>query len=181
MARWMLTEDHYIHVYRPRRGPTEWEYKEIDQMTGEEIRTRFAVPLYIEKGMIVSTKGSELPTDNGPVGPYVWVDSKVEPTCNMTPLDEAARELSANLPQPFGWDPFDDLPTQGGFADKLISGLEKQMAELLKRLPEQGPVADSGVSREEFAALQAQLAQLIAEKAEREPQVTQPRRSLRNG
>lgn len=170
MARWQLLEDHYINVYPPRFGPTEWEYKEVDQATGREMRTRFPVPTYVEKGAIVATKGSEQQGD------LVWTN-EVQPTCNMRPLDDEA--AAYDIAQPFGWDPLDDLPTQGGFADKLISGLERQMAELVARLPASGPAEAAGVSKAEFEELKAQLAQLLAEKAEREKPT--PRRSLQHG
>ena len=34
MARWKLTEAHYLFGYPPDLEEVEWEYKEVDRLTG---------------------------------------------------------------------------------------------------------------------------------------------------
>lgn len=166
MARWKLTEDHYLNVRRVRKGATEWEYRETDRTSGEEERVRFVVPLYCEKEWIVCAKGSEHPEDNGRIGPVIF-DGEAIPGPAMEPLDDEAKAISASLEHK--WiHPIDNIPSQGGFSATLLAGLEKQLDELSRKLPPPQPVAASGVTREEFEALQTQLAALLAEKVERD-------------
>lgn len=165
MARWQLTEDHYIKVRR-RSRPTEWEYQETDRLTGETDRTRFVVPLYCEEKMIISSAGCGLPSDNGKMGPIEF-DGDPIPTPAMTPLDAEAEAISASYRD--RWiNPIESMPAQGGFNSALLSSLERQLAEVASRLPAPGPVTNVGVTKEEFDALKEQLAQLLAVKAERD-------------
>ena len=162
MARWRLTEPHYLfaEVYGE---PNEWEYKETDRETGRERRKRFKVPYYAERELIVSYKGSEHGDDNGKLGP-ITIEST--PTPAMEPLDDEARAISAQYAD--SWKhPIDSLPGQG-FNDALLTSLEKQLEKIASALPAATPVAASGVTREEFDALQAQLAELMAKNAELE-------------
>ena len=165
MPRWKLTEDHYINARRQRR-PTEWEQVETDRETGEEDRVRFTVPLYCDKGLIISTAGAASPLDNGKLGPITVADDFI-PTPAMEPLDTAAEEVSAKY-RASGINPIDSLPAQGGFNDALLTSLTAQLAAIASRLPPTpSVVADSNVSREEFESMKAQLAALMAEKAEK--------------
>lgn len=162
MARWRLLEAHYIHV-KKRGKPVEWEYETTDRITGEIDRERFVVPRYCDIDDIVCYAGSEQNSDNGRLGPLVF---EGEPTPAMFPLDDEARTISESLAAKWKH-PVDSLPGQG-FADNLLASLEKSIAAIASKVPATTPAVVEGVSREEFEALQAQLAALMAEKAEKE-------------
>jgi hypothetical protein len=155
MARWRLNEAHYLFGHPPDLDITEWEYKETDRVNGRDRRKRFEVPYYFDVDTIVCHEDRGLPTDSVFRGP---------PTPAMEPLDDEAKAISAEL-APSWVHPIESLPGQG-FSASLLGSLEKQLAEVASRLPSAVPVASSGVSREEFAALQAQLAELMAKNAE---------------
>ncbi len=158
MARWKLTEAHYLNGHPPDLDETEWEYKEIDRISGREKRKRFKVPFYFEEGTIVCLEGQ------GQEGDFTF---EGEPTPGMTPLDAEAKRISAD--HAHKWvHPIEALPGQG-FADALVTSFEKQMAELAQRLPSPPvPVAQAGVSKEEFEIVKNQLAALMARNAELE-------------
>lgn len=155
MARWELTEPHYLNGCPPDLEAVEWEYKETDRTTGRERRKRFEVPFYAESGTTVCYEGKGQPSDTVFRG---------DPTPSMTPLDDEARAISKEW-EPRWQHPIESLPGQG-FSASLLSNLERQLNELAAKSPT--PIAQSGVSKEEFDALKEQLAALMAEKAERE-------------
>lgn len=162
MARWKLAEAHYIHA-KEYNEATEWEYKETDRITGRERRKRFVVPLYCEAERIVCYEGSE--TDERDLifaGP---------PTPAMDPLDEEAKKISKE--HAAKWvHPIDSL--SGNFsADELLSSLQKQLAAAASTTPPT-PVIAEGVSKDEFEALKAQMAELMAKNAELEAKTTIP-------
>lgn len=155
MARWQLDEAHYLFGRPPDLEETEWEYKETDRINGRERRKRFKVPCYFEAETIVCLEGKGLPTD--------WI-FEGPPTPAMKPLDDEAKAISAKHSK--AWiHPIESLPGQG-FNASLLSSLEQQVAELTSKMPAPAPVAESGVSKEEFEALKEQLAQLMAQNAE---------------
>lgn len=155
MARWKLTEPHYMHGRPPDLEAVEWEYKETDRLNGRERRKRFVVPYYFETDTIVCYEGKGQRDDSIFEGP---------PTPAMEPLDDEAKAISAK--HSAGWQhPIESLPGQG-FTASLLSGLEKQLAELTSRMPVPTTVVESGVSREEFEELQVQFAALMAQNAE---------------
>lgn len=155
MARWKLTEAHYLFGYPPDLEEVEWEYKETDRVTGRERRKRFKIPFYFDAETTVCYVGQGLPGDS------IFEGS---PTPAMVPLDDEAKRINA-LHSKDWIHPIESLPGQG-FADALLSNLEKQLAALSNRMPLPVPVTESGVSRVEFEALQVQLAELMAQNAE---------------
>ncbi len=104
MARWKLTEPHYLKV-----PGTKWEYTMQNRTTGKPQRKVFDVPLYLnpeDEGdwnvregydgyIAVCHEDKGLPSDIAFIG---------DPTPGMVPLDDEARELTAR----FAW-----TPTQG--------------------------------------------------------------------
>lgn len=158
MARWRLTEAHYIYGKYPHSEDTEWEYKEVDRLSGREVRKRYKVPAYFEKDTIVCWEGKGDKTDCIFEG---------NPTGAMEPIDDEAQEITERLRSGFGEHPIDSLRTQGwtdDYSDSLTRHFEKKLNEIAAKTPI--PQAQTGVSKEEFDALRAQLAQLMAEKAE---------------
>jgi hypothetical protein len=170
MARWRLTEDHYINASYGEEA-IEWEYKEIDRITGRERRKRFPVPLFCNVDQIICRPGSERRDDNGRVGPIVF---EGPPTPGMEPLDDEAREICAQYSA--AWKhPIDSLPGQG-LSASLLSNLERQL-DALARNPAT-PVVASGVSKEEFEQLKEQMAQLMAQNAELQAEKVSGRRKV---
>ncbi len=163
MARWRLTEAHYINALPPDLEAVEWEYKEIDRVTGRERRKRFAVPMYCEVDVVVASPGSERDTDFIYDGP---------PTQAMEPLDEEARTITDKWKGQWVH-PIESLPGQSPSAS-LLSHLEAQLQEAI-RSPQARPLVVEGVSKEEFELLKEQLAALMAKNAELEakPTITQ--------
>jgi hypothetical protein len=105
MARWKLTGKHYLNV-----PGTEWEYEETTA-TGKRHKQRMPVPLYLDPDdreyqnqngeIIVAWEGSEQRGDITFVGP---------PTQEMTPLDEEAEAISAELEKKWSH-PIESLPS----------------------------------------------------------------------
>lgn len=135
MARWKLTEKHYLNV-----PGTKWEFMSTDRNTGRPVKKVFSVPLYIDpedkdswnyrgEGMfedgsvIVCHEGKGLPRDIVFIG---------DPTPGMLPLDDEAAAITAQ----FSWTPtqgLDDESQSNSHQQKLLMGLIDQMADLQTR------------------------------------------------
>ena len=158
MARWKLNEAHYLFGYPPDLAEegTQWEYKETDRISGRERRKRFKVPFYFPADTVVCQEGKGQKDD------FVF---EGDPTPAMEPIDAEARAISEEL-RPNWKDPMGEEVFPGqGIGDAIALGFEKQIEKLLS-LKAPAPVSTSGVSREEFDALRAQLAEMMAQKAE---------------
>lgn len=168
MARWRLREAHYIYA-KQFGEDTQWEYKEVDRITGRERRKRFDVPLYCDSGSVVCFEGSQIDDrDLIFAGP---------PTPAMEPLDEEAKNI--NKQHEKDWiHPIDSL--EGNFSAKdLLTSLQRQLAQSIATTPAPSAVPVEGVAKADFDALQAQVAQLMARNAELEakPKATTARRA----
>lgn len=82
--RWELMTDHYIDTDQK----CEWEHNETDLQTGRALRKRYPVPTYLDKGTIVCQAGKGQRGDVTILG---------DPTPDMMPLDDEARDLSATF------------------------------------------------------------------------------------
>lgn len=154
MARWKLMTGHYLNC-----GTTEWEYMELDQSTGEQVRKRFKVPRLLDPldpkcwnyswgpkdrvtgEIIVALEGKGQPKD------YI-IDC--EPTPDMTPLDDEAKTISASLEKKWSYKPDSE---GGSFADTMINQFHDKMADLQTK-----PVEIPGLS-DLVKALTASVAQ----------------------
>lgn len=133
MARWKLTEPHYLAV-----EGTKWEYSEVDRITGRPKRTQFPVPLHLDPNVdsdwthrndawsgdiIVSNGNNPDPKDliyTGPVTP------------GMLPLDDEAREITAKTAKD-KWKPTADLSPEAqnqSYTNQLLSGFIDEMTNL---------------------------------------------------
>lgn len=160
MARFRLRCGHYLNIIDNYSGEqVEWIYEETDRTTGRTNRKKFHVPMLLDAEAIVTTKASAaFPNDTVFFG---------EPTPDMEPLDEEAEELVESLKAK--WiHPMDTLPVNGGMNEQEKAFMATMMADFAKQvgaaLPAQ-PQSVGSVSREEFEALQKQLADLLAERA----------------
>lgn len=170
MARWRLTQKHYVNTV----PPTKYRYEETDRDTGERNVQEYDVPRLLDP---------ESPRDCRSAGVCVVSDGKGaergdwiitgDPTPDMEPIDEAAEEISAGFADrwkgPMSEEAF---PSQGGFGGALLANLEKQLTEAFKNA---GSAAiqptSAGVDPAAFKLVQEQLAALMAKNAELEKQL----------
>src|SRR5882757_467519 len=126
MARWKLNEKHYLNV----KG-NEWEQVETLQETGEQVRHRYPVPLYLDPGDAGLVKrwghpSGEIIVSDGNNSQRRDVIFFGPPTPGMIPLDEEAEAIS-KAESPKWQHPIESLPGQG-YSDSLLSQLTKQFA-----------------------------------------------------
>lgn len=139
--RWKLMTSHYLMT----EGWT-WEYSETDRKTGRPKRKSFEVPRYIdildpgdwtnrwgskdnEDGeCVVCHKGKGLDTDIVFFG---------DPTPDMVPQDDEARELSASFEEHWRYKP---ESAEVSHSQSMIDNLQLQMAEVQAK-PQQVEIA----------------------------------------
>lgn len=162
MARWRLTQPHYLKVLG-----TQYHYEETDRETGETNRHAFDVPRFLHpenprdcrspEGCVVAHEGSTVRGD------WLFVG---EPTPDMEPLDDEARTISESFAAKWKH-PIDSIESQGGFGEALLRKLDQQLTQVLAGA-KGNAVSVGDVSKEEFAKLQDQVASLMAKNAELE-------------
>jgi len=159
MARFRLRCGHYLNIIDNYSGEqVEWIYEETDRTTGRTNRKKYHVPMLLDAETIVTTKADKaFPNDTVFFG---------DPTPDMEPLDEEAEALIESLKSK--WiHPIDTLPVNGGMNEQEKAFMATMMESFAKQvgaaLPAQ-PQAIGSVSREEFEALQKQLADLMSDK-----------------
>lgn len=118
MARWKLMTSHYLNT----ADKTEWEYREISNVTNKEVRRRRLVPRYLDVndpgdwnnrfGDIGVSRGGSGADGQGEI--IVCQDGKGnpsdivffgDPTPDMAPLDDEAREISASFTDRWAYKP----------------------------------------------------------------------------
>lgn len=161
MPRWRLTAAHYLTV-----PGTKYRYEEIDRETGEKNVAEFDVPRFLDPknprdcrsaGDCVVCHGT--PTIRGD-WPFLG-----DPTPDMEPLDEEAAAIT-EARRPFWSHPIEGLEGNGGFNQAaLLEGLTRSLEKAMSRGETIQPTP-TGVSAEDFRALQEQVAALMAQNAE---------------
>lgn len=165
MARWKLTEPHYLQV-----EGIKWEYSEVDRVTGRPKRTQFPVPLHLDPNVesdathrhdawswdiCVSDGHNADPKDliyTGPVTP------------GMLPLDDEAKAITAKAAKD-KWRPTAGLDPESqneSYTNKLLSGFIDQMT-LAQTTVQQAPqIAGLEEMLKSMTAIMAQQTQLLA-------------------
>lgn len=165
MARWKLTEPHYLQV-----EGIKWEYSEVDRVTGRPKRTQFPVPLHLDPNIesdathrhdawswdiCVSDGHNADPKDliyTGPVTP------------GMLPLDDEAKAITAKAAKD-KWCPTAGLDPESqneSYTNKLLSGFIDQMT-LAQTSAQQAPqIAGLEEMLKSMTAIMAQQTQLLA-------------------
>jgi len=179
MARWRLTDSHYLAI-----PGTEWEYKEQNRETGRQARKVYEVPLHLDpknpadhnypqdESIIVSDKFD-------PAHPRDYV-FRGTPTPDMEPLDDEAQKISDAERK--NWiHPIEALNMT--YSESRLSEFERGIAELLaKGVPKvshtPAAVSLSGIDPEAFERLQQQVATLMERNAQLEAAATTVRRRL---
>jgi len=134
MARWRLTEPHYLKV-----PGTKWEYTEVNRTTGRPIRRQFPVPMYLDPNdpsqwthrngadageIVVCFEGKGLPDD-------IVFEGGVTP--GMLPLDPEAQAITKRMEEIWGTrvtQSIEEADQQVSYTNQLLSGLIDQMTDL---------------------------------------------------
>ncbi len=169
MARWRLTQKHYLNV-----PGTEFEYRETTHY-GKQVRKNFPVPLYLDpenpgdcnynadgesRGMgnqntpgeiiVAWADGAERPRDIIFVG---------DPTIDMVPLDDAAKEVSASMSAKWGRAFIGDDEDEGGYTNRLLTELTETLNSFNATAKPSAAVSEEGSSR--LSALEGQVKQMF--------------------
>lgn len=168
MARWKITEPHYLNV-----DGTKWEYSEVDRKTGRPKRTQFDVPLYInpkyEDDLKVFGQGDPEPefrdiiVSNGNNAQPKDIIFRGPPTPDMIPLDDEARELSEAMKT--SW----DAPAIEGlnYSQRLELNFIGQMAAFKEQV-QQAPQAEGLKDlMETMTSMMKQQTEILSKLAER--------------
>ena len=134
MARWKLTEPHYLSVPSER-----WEHTTIDSRTGKPVRKMFRVPKHLDPrleddwNVRINGMDGEIHVcyegKDDPKYPDRAIVFEGNPTPGMLPLDDEAKEISGQ----FSWTPtqgIDEESQRHSFYAKLGDTLINQMTEL---------------------------------------------------
>lgn len=161
MARWKLLAAHYL-----KTDDTEWEYKEMDQSTGRERRKQVKVPRYVDindPGDWTNRWGNK---DNAQGEIVVCLEGKGEkgditifqdPTPDMSPVDDEAREISSRFAKQWEYNPVID---EGSHSQSLIDRFESEMRDI-KEKPATVEVAGLGDLIAAMAAMTVQNAEIM--------------------
>ncbi len=166
MARWKLTEKHYLNV-----PGTKWEYHQVDRSTGRPIRKVYEVPLYLDpedvtccnrrdgfdEYIVVCHEGKGLPDGRD----IVFLG---DPTPGMLPLDDEAREITAR----FDWTPTqgtDEQSQQNSFQNKLLLGLIDQMSDAQTKATQAQSIPGLEQFMTAMAAMMQQQTEVLAKLA----------------
>jgi hypothetical protein len=163
MARWRLTEPHYLNAVGSDQA--EWEHKETNRTTGRQARLVYKVPRYLDPkdpadhnqngDIIVCHVGKGQPRDIVFDGP---------PTPSMEPLDDEATAIT-EAERPSWHDPINEFSAVS-FQDRLLMNMQEQMARIQAKQDAEPTLVPAGtVSRKEFDELQAKYAELMAQNA----------------
>ncbi len=165
MARWKLTEPHYLSVPSER-----WEHTTTDSRTGKPVRKMFRVPKHLDPrleddwNVRINGMDGEIHVcyegKDDPKYPDRAIVFEGNPTPGMLPLDDEAREIS----EKFDWTPtqgIDEESQRHSFYAKLGDTLIDQMTELkVAREAAPNPVMDKFM--ETMLAMMSQNQQILA-------------------
>lgn len=169
MARWKLMTPHYLNC-----KDTQWEYKEVDRNTGRERRKQLPVPRFLDindPGDWTNRWGNR---DNETGEIVVCHEGKGEerdivfygdPTPDMQPVDDEAKEISAQFTDRWSYKP---ETAEISYSQSMIDKLEFERAEALAK-PQQVEVAG-------LTDLVAAMAAMAAQNAELMKALTSPRK-----
>ena len=158
MARWKLTEPHYLNV-----PGTKWELTMQNRTTGKPQRKVFDVPLYLnpeDEGDWNVREGFDgyIAVCHVAEGLHTDIEFIGDPTPGMLPLDEEARVLTAK----FAWKPTqgtDEESKMASFQNQVLNGLIDQMSDVQTR-------ASAAQSVQGMDQLIAVMTQMMAQQGE---------------
>jgi len=166
MARWKLTEPHYLSVPSER-----WEHTTSDSRTGKPIRKMFRVPKHLDPrleddwNVRINGMDGEIHVcyegKDDPKYPDRAIVFEGNPTPGMLPLDDEAKEISGK----FNWTPtqgIDEESQRHSFYAKLGDTLIDQMTELKVARETAPPNPGMDKFMETMLAMMAQNQQILA-------------------
>lgn len=191
MARWKLTESHYLAV-----PETSWEYSEIDRRTGRPKRTKFPVPLFLDPKSIddLRSYGQNNP-ENPSVDPEDWImvvtnvkhpqnakDIYFEgtPTPGMFPLDDEAKAITEKHSSGM-WSPTKGLNPEAqneSFTSQLVAGLIDKMTEAKAAAEGAAPAQGMQQFMDTMAAMMKQQTDIITMLAKGQVEAKAERRKV---
>ena len=133
MARWKLTQPHYLNV-----PGTKWEYTENSRTNGKPIRKQYDVPQYLHPDDPSDWTEVEMTDQRGNAvqgiivvchegkGNTKDIVFSGKPTPDMIPLDEEAKIISAKFEQRWRYKP---ETSEGTYSQSLVDNLQTEMAK----------------------------------------------------
>jgi hypothetical protein len=134
MARWKLATAHYLNT-----NDTQWEYNEANRTTGKPIRVRFDVPRFIDPRDPADWTKSWGPRDNSDGECIVcWAGKgdpsdivfKGDPTPDMIPVDDEAREVSASFEDRWRYKP---ETSEISYSQALVDEFQMELANKMTK------------------------------------------------
>jgi len=166
MARWKIMMPMYLNCIGD--ASTSWEYKETDRSTGRERRKTLAVPRYLNPAdpgdWTWNDPSANRDNANGEVivchegkGEGRDIAFRGDPTPDMVPVDDEAKEISAGFAERWRYKP------EASEVSYTQSMLDKFMAEKaeIEAKPQTVEVAGLSDLVAAMAAMQAQNQQLL--------------------
>lgn len=133
MARWKLAAPHYLNV-----DGTKWEYQEVSRQTGKTVRLQVSVPLYLDPRdpADFTHKWGRDEDNEGEIivcHAHLAHDSRDvaflgDPTPDMIPIDDEAKEISASFAERWRYKPEVEAP--GSFSQSLIDKFQIAMSDI---------------------------------------------------
>ena len=163
MARWKLTEPHYLNVPSSR-----WEHTAVDSRTGKPTRKMYKVPMHLDPRVAddwnfkypnnemdgeirVCWEGKGMPDD---------IVFEGDPTPGMLPIDDEAKAITAK----FNWTPtqgIDEESQRSGFFARLGDEMINQLTDLRAAAVQQQQAHGVDKVLEAMAAMMEQNRQLM--------------------
>ena len=166
MARWRLTQKHYLNV-----PGTEFEYRETTHY-GKQIKKNFPVPMYLDPenpGDCNYNQDGESRAGNANTPGEIivaWADGTEKPrdiiftgspTLDMVPLDDAARAASAEMSGGWGRAFIGEDDEVGGYTFRLLHELTETLNSFNGTAKPSSAVPDDS----RIAGLEAQVKQML--------------------
>lgn len=163
MARWMLTEAHYLNV-----PGNLWEQQITDRATGRPVRKQFPVPLHLDPNIESDWNYKEQVGNNVIDGKIIVCHAgkgepkdivfEGEPSPGMLPLDDEAKTISAK----YTWTPtkgLDERSQADSFSQQLLVQLSASMDAVKQAPPE---IPGMGELMKALAAMMAQQTAILS-------------------
>lgn len=134
MARWKLACAHYLNT-----NDTEWEYNETNRSTGRPQRRKFAVPRYLDPRDPADWTTSWGSKDNADGETIVcWAgkggDKDIafegDPTPDMIPVDDEAKEISASFAERWRYKP---ESSEISYSQALVDEFQTELADKMSK------------------------------------------------
>jgi hypothetical protein len=167
MARWQLTEPHYLNV-----PGNVWEQQTQDRTTGRTVRKTFPVPMHLDPNYesdwnyremvgtnIIDGKIIVCHPDKGEPKDIIFVGP---PTPGMLPLDAEAKALSSKITVPLTKG-LDEISQAEGWQQQLLISLT-DMKNQVTAAPKIEGMAEFMKAMADMMALQTKLLAALVEK-----------------